>query len=453
MINIFNKNIKKIYLIGIKGTGMSSLAVMLKNLGYDVTGSDTKERFFTENQLKNNDIKYFEGFNKKNIQKNKIDAIITSTAHGINNPEVKAAKKLKLESISFPKAVGYISKKFNSIAVCGSHGKTTTSSILSSIMQTNSQTAFLVGTVANLPGIKNNVKFFVFEADEYENKLKYFYPNSVILTNIDFDHPDFFKTKNQYFKTFKTFLDRILKNKKLVIYNYDDKNSRKILSRNKSGNIISFGFNKKSYYQIKNMHPDLNKFEIFNKNKKILNVNLSIYGKHNILNATAAAIMALNYGLKKKTIEKELLKFKGTQRRMEYIPSKKYTIIDDYGHHPTEILATLNAIRNKYKKNKIITVFHPHTFTRTESLLKEFGKSFKNSDLTIVLDIYSSAREKASGIHSKDLVNEIKDNKSEAIYQATIANAAKYINKNIKKGSIVLTIGAGDVWKLCDLIK
>ena len=446
---ILGEKIKAIYMIGIKGTGMSSLAVILKKMGYKITGSDTSEKFFTEEQLKRNGIKYFEKFDKKNIKKANSDLIIISTAYGKNHPELKEAKKIGKNILTYPEVVGLMSQNLHSIAICGSHGKTTTTAMLGEIMR--DQAIILVGSIAKMSNSKNP-KFFIFEADEYQNKFQYYSPQNVILTNIDYDHPDFFKTEFQYIKTFKKFINKTLSKRGVIVYNYDDGGSRKILD--KSGeNIVNFGFDKKSQYQIKNINNDLNKFEIFKSNERIINLKLSTYGKHNILNATAAALMAMRFGIKKEMIQEALLKFKGVKRRMEIIPSKKYLIIDDYGHHPTEISATLIAIRNKYKDKNIVAVFHPHTFTRTKALFKDFGKSFEDANLTIVIDIYPSAREKAGGVHSKDLVKEIMKNKSRAIYQSTISDSARYINKNIKKGSVIVTIGAGDIWKLCKLIK
>lgn len=428
---------------------MSSLAVLLKNQGYKITGSDTAEKFFTEEQLKKNKISYFEKFNLKNIRKIKPDIVIFSTAYNGGHPEIKEAKKLSIKTISYPEAVGHISKNMRSIAVCGSHGKTTTISMLADII--GERAVSLIGTVAKIPKRKNKKpELFIFEADEYQNKLKYFHPQSVILTNIDFDHPDFFKNKTQYVEIFRKFINRILDRDGFIIYNHDDKDSERLLNHT---NAVSFGFNKKTGYHIRNVNRELNQFSIYKNRKNILDISLKVYGRHNILNATAASLMALKLGMNKEEIKKRLKDFKGAKRRMEVIPSKKYIIIDDYGHHPTEIKATLAALRNKYPKKKIVTIFHPHTFTRTKSLFKDFGKSFGYSDLTIVLDIYPSAREKTGGVHSRDLAKEISKNKSEAIYTPNIPETAKFVKENVKKGSVILTIGAGDVWKLCKIIK
>lgn len=439
-------------MIGIKGTGMSSLAVLLKKMGYRITGSDTPEKFFTESQLRSNRISFFDGFDPEHLTKGKPDLIIASTAYNDRNPEISEAKLLQIPTISYPQAVGEISSKLASVAVCGSHGKTTTTSMLGSVMQSNRQTVTLTGTVAG--NINNKVtkpKYFVFEADEYQNKFQYYSPSNVILTNVDFDHPDYFKDKTHYHRTFKDFIKRIVKNKGYILYNMDDPGARQIM---KGVASESYGFHAKSDYFITPLgNGAANRFSISHNGTELIEIHLSTYGKHNILNAAASAIMSLKLGIKPAIVQRELKAFKGVKRRMEVIPSKKYIIIDDYGHHPTEIIATLKAIRGRYADKNIVTVFHPHTFTRTKALLKDFGKSFTDSNLTIVLDIYPSAREVAGGIHALDVVKEISKNGSKALYLPTIPHVAEYIKEKVPHGSVIITIGAGDVWKLCDIIK
>ena len=453
-------------MVGIKGTGMSSLAVLLKKLGYQVSGSDTNEHFFTEIQLKNNEITYYDGFDPAHLEHANPDLVIISTAYNDRNPEVSQAKLMRLSMISYPEAVGEISKKLTSVAICGSHGKTTTTSMLGTIMQTNRETITLTGTVAEtLNGEEvKHPKYFVFEADEYQNKFQYYSPANVILTNIDFDHPDFFTDLAHYSATFRDFLKRTLETGGFVVYNYDDRITRTLM-KELEGNKISYGFDlpaqaglptqtgPEADYRIANVSEDLNTYTLRHKDHNIITITLNVYGKHNILNSAASVIMSLKLGISPENIQQALKDFKGVKRRMEVIPSEKYIILDDYGHHPTEIIATLRALRNKYKDKQIVAVFHPHTFTRTKAFLKEFGGAFSDADLTLVLDIYPSAREVTGTISTEAVVEEIKKNGSQVVYTPTIPDAAEYIKKNIPHGSIILTIGAGDVWKLCDLIK
>ncbi|MEK7582305.1 MAG: UDP-N-acetylmuramate--L-alanine ligase, partial [Patescibacteria group bacterium] len=446
---MFDNNVKNIYMVGIKGTGMSSLAVLLKKLGYQVSGSDTNEHFFTEIQLKNNEITYYDGFDQIHLEHANPDLIITSTAYNDRNPEVSQAKLMRLSMISYPEAVGEISKKLTSVAVCGSHGKTTTTSMLGTIMQTNRETITLTGTVAEtLNGEEvKHPKYFVFEADEYQNKFQYYSPANVILTNIDFDHPDFFTDLAHYTATFRDFLKRTLETGGFVVYNYDDRITRTLMKELK-GNKVSYGFGSESDYRIANVSKDLNTYTLRHKDHNIITITLNVYGEHNILNSAASVIMSLKLGISLENIQQTLKDFKSVKRRMEVIPSEKYIILDDYGHHPTEIIATLRALRNKYKDKQIVAVFHPHTFTRTKAFLKEFGGAFSDADLTLVLDIYPSAREIIGTISTEAVVEEIKKNGSRVMYTPTIPDAAEYIKKNILHGSVILTIGAGDVWKL-----
>jgi len=453
MISSVTKLPRKVYLIGIKGTGMSSLAVLLTKMGHHVTGSDTAEKFFTESQLIGNKIKYFEGFDADNLRVAKSQLIISSTAYTDTHIEIAAAKELKIPTISYPEAVGLISQKLISVGICGSHGKTTTTSMLGWIMQTNGRSVTLTGTVADQLNTKlSKPKFFIFEADEYQDKLRYYSPANVILTNIDWDHPDFFKTKRQYTDAFARFATRTIKSGGTVLFNADDAQSRAMLKGKKDA--MSYGFHASADYRITTISKSLDSFTILHHNKPWLTVSLAVYGKHNILNAAAAAIMASRLGIKPGVIQKSLATFTGVKRRLESMPNKRYIALDDYGHHPTEVKAALAAVRNKYPDKNIVAVFHPHTLSRTKTLLKEFGQSFSDANLAIILDIMIPSREKNTNIkiHAKDLVKEIKKNGVKAIHQATIQAATDYILKHVADGSVILTIGAGDVWKMHVLI-
>lgn len=443
-----------IYLIGIKGTGMSSLAVLLKKMGYGVTGSDTAEKFFTESQLIANDIKYFEGFNSDNIKNSQPEVIILSTAYKEDQPEAAAAKELGLTLLTYPEAVGEISKTLESVAVCGSHGKTTTSSMLGWLMQTNNQTVTLTGTVADqLNKELGQPKYFVFEADEYQNKLRYYHPQNIILTSVDYDHPDFFKTPAEYLKAFSDFVQKTTAAGGFVLFNSDDAETAQVAAN--QPNTQGYGFNSSADYVITDVSAELDGFSLSHKGETILKTKLGVYGRHNILNASAAAIMALRLGISRQTIQEQLPEFKGVKRRLESMPNDKYIALDDYGHHPTEVRAALAAVRNKYPDKNFVVVFHPHTLSRTKSLLTEFGEAFKDTDLAIILDIVIPSRETDLSIqvHAKDLVEKINQNGVKAIYLPTFGDAAEYIKQNVPAGSVVLTIGAGDVWKMHQLIK
>ncbi|MFH0891078.1 MAG: UDP-N-acetylmuramate--L-alanine ligase [Candidatus Liptonbacteria bacterium] len=437
-------NIKKVHLIGIKGTGMSALALALSSLGVEVSGSDAPDSFFLldEKNFKEAGIIVYPQFSPDNLKDN-IDLVVASTSYGDTNIEIQEAKKRNLTVWQYPKMLGYLTKKFRSIAVCGSHGKTTTANLLAYTARANGLPALAIGgptsqQVLDLPlrqaGIPLNKEpeLFIFEADEYQNKLQYYHPHGVILTNIELDHPDFFKTDQEYAKVFSDFIERIPKDG-FLIYCTDDEKAGTVASKAKC-KTYGYGFSEHAEYKVsENSFPT------------------SLLGRHNQLNATAVVLAARLLGLNNDQIKKSLSGFTGAHRRMQKV-SEHPLIIDDYGHHPTEIKATLEALREAYPDRTIWTVFHPHTFTRTQKFLKEFGQSFQNSDHTIVLDIYTSAREQSGSVSAQDVVHEIQKNGRDAIYIPNIQQVAKFLKDKLNDSTLLVTIGAGDVWKIHELI-
>lgn len=441
-------------MIGIKGSGMASLAVALKNLGVKISGSDTKDVFFTDELLKLNKIPFFTDFSEKNLP---LDAelIIASTAYNDkNNIEILGAKNLKTPLVSYPEILGALSASQESVAVCGSHGKTTTSAMIGFIMQKNGANPHLV-VGSMIPQLATYVPhgagLLIFEADEYQNKFLYYRPKHIILTNIDYDHPDFFPNKKIYLETFKNFISRLPNNGTLV-YWQDDKETKKLLPLVKAKKI-SYGFNKNADYRIRNVKHSANgySFSLFRHDSLVGNFKMRVFGDHNILNAAGAIILALRFGLPVKKIVPALWTFRGTKRRLEILKKIKINgspcvIIDDYGHHPTEIRVTIETLNQIYPHHQLICVFQPHTFSRTEALFRDFAKSFKGVDFVLLLDIYKSAREQAGKISSADLAKSVSNAK--AFYTPTLDNAFVQIKKLVKKPSVILTLGAGDAWKL-----
>lgn len=437
---------------------MASLAVALKNLGVKISGSDTKDVFFTDELLRLNKIPFFTDFSEKNLPRD-ADLIIASTAYNDkNNIEVLSAKDSGLPFAVYPEVLGALSAFEESVAICGSHGKTTTSAMLGFIMQRSGTNPHLV-VGSMIPQLATYVPRgagpLIFEADEYQNKFLYYRPKHIILTNIDYDHPDFFPTKKSYFETFKNFTSRLSPSGTLV-YWADDRETKKLLPLVRAKKL-SYSFGNGANYQIKDTRHLSNGyfFSLFSatsrSTKKIGDFGLSVFGDHNILNATAAIIMALELGIPVKKIAKLLKEFKGTKRRLEILKKTKINgspciIIDDYGHHPTEIRAIIKTLGEIYPRHKLVCVFQPHTFSRTEALFGDFAKSFKGVDYVLLLDIYKSAREQAGKISSADLAKSISGAK--AFYTPTLDNVFVQIKKLVKKPSIILTLGAGDAWKL-----
>ncbi len=469
-----NKIKKSAYFIGIKGVGMTMLAQFLKGKGYEVSGSDYPEVFLTDKVLKENKIKVFSNFSKDNIDLS-ADLIIYSTAYNEeNNIEIKYLKNLKDKEIrkkifTYAQALAEVFNKHYGISVCGSHGKTTVSAFLGYVLNKSGLSPnVLVGS--RVPQFKGSTlvgksKIFVAETDEYQNKLQYFYPQAVLLNNIDYDHPDFFKDGKAYLKVFKDYVKKIPK-KGFLVLNNGDKNNLKA-AKACQAKIISYDLveDYSTAYKKETVNFLAYNLKIKN-NKQIFQVNnlgefkISLFGKHNVLNALAVIATSLELGIKIEEIKKHLVSFKGTERRAQILGKHNQAIIiDDYAHHPSEVKASLNAFRSVYKNKNLITVFHPHTFTRTKALFSDFVQCFRDSDELIILDIYGSAREKRGGVSSEKLVAKIKEvYKKEKISRKvrnikTISLAAKYLKNKINKDDVLILMGAGDVFRLYKELK
>ncbi|MBU1146122.1 UDP-N-acetylmuramate--L-alanine ligase [Patescibacteria group bacterium] len=455
------KTAKKIYFIGIKGVGMTAIAQIFKLRGAEVTGSDTHEKFFTDEVLEKSGIKFYEGFDADNLVAEKPDLIIYSTAYTEENPELAAAKKSGVAILSYPEALGEILKEGFGIAVCGTHGKTTTTAMLGFVLQElGSDPTVIVGSA--VPQLGGNArdgrgKYVVVEADEYQNKFLYLDPRAIVLTSAEYDHPDFFKTPEEYNDAFRKFVEKISGDGFLVAC-ADDKNVKEISAVAKC-KVIFYGLTAGDW-QAKNIVQKNGgiEFEVLEKNESHGIFKIQLLGNHNVANALAVIATARELGFGPSTgsgnkLREALGKFSGAVRRFEIKgEAGGVLVIDDYGHHPTEIRVTLEAARQKYPDRRIWCVFHPHTFTRTKALLADFAKSFGAVDKTIVIDIYGSTREQAGGVSSGELVELIKKEGKDALYIPTIPEAADFLAKEVKSGDIVITMGAGDVWRVGELL-
>lgn len=483
--------IKKIYMIGIKGVGMTMLAQYLAANGKEVAGSDTAEKFMTDEVLKKAGIKVIEKFSENNIPKD-IDLIIYSSAYNAeNNTEVKRAMAGKIKTLTYAQAMGEVFNRKYGIAVVGSHGKTTTTAWLGYVThKAGLEPSVMAGArVGQLDGcgITGKSDYLIIEADEYQNKLKYFQPKAVLLNNIDYDHPDFFPTMEDYQDVFIEFIKKIPK-KGFLIANFDDSLIRKIANVNCKGKVVSYaidaeqsplpplrrGGNKADYvaYDIKHnngkQYFKVRMGELLEDSAEksplpplakggaaeLGDFCIQLSGRHNISNALAVIAVCVELGVELVDIRKYLEEFTGTARRMQKMGEfNGAIIIDDYAHHPTEIKAVLEGARQIYPKNKLIVVFHPHTFSRTKALLDDFACSFSAADEVIVLDIYGSAREIHGGVSSKELVKKIVEaqnfaSKKNIQYIPTLDECEKYLRKNIERGDVVLLMGAGDVFRI-----
>jgi UDP-N-acetylmuramate--alanine ligase len=452
--------IKKIYMIGIKGVGMTMLAQYLAANGKEVSGSDIAEKFMTDKALKEAGIKVIEKFDAGNIPAG-ADLIIYSSAYNKeNNTEVAEALGGKRKTIVYAQALAEVFNQKYGIAVVGSHGKTTTAAWLGYVLdKAGISPSVMSGSYApqfNGFGMVGKSDYLVAELDEYQNKLKYFQPKAVLLNNIDYDHPDFFPTPEDYQDVFIEFIKKIPK-KGFLIANFDDLIISKIANVNCKGKVVSYAIDEEADYVAYDIKHNNGKqyFKVRmggNEGGELGDFSVQLSGRHNISNALAVIVACIELGVELVDIRKYLEEFTGTARRMQKMGEfNGAAIIDDYAHHPTEIKATLAGARESYPKNKLIVVFHPHTFSRTKALLDDFAQSFGDADEVIVLDIYGSAREQHGGVHSRDLIQKIKNQKSKIkniLYIPTIDECEKYLRKNIERGDVVLLMGAGDVFKI-----
>ena len=424
--------VKYIHFIGIGGIGTSSLAQILHEKGKIISGSDLVKTEITKS-LKLKKIKISIGHNEKNVNK-KHQLIIYSPAIPNSNPEMKKAKSLKIKCLSYPQALGELTKKHYTVAIAGAHGKSTTTAMIS-LIATSAKLDPTVVIGTKLKEFKNQnyrmgkSNLLIIEACEYKRSFLNFEPDILVITNIEADHLDYYKNIQDYKKAFKQLIAKIKKNGTVII-DTDDKFSRQAVREANDLKIIKISGKSKKF------HP-------------------GIPGKFNLTNASLAAAAAIELKVPIKTIEKSLKNYHGSWRRMEYKKTKfPHTIfIDDYGHHPTEVRSTLSAIRETHPDAKILCVYQPHQYSRTKIFLKEFGKSFYAVDEIIIPDIYD-ARDYEKGLKTisvDELVKEIKKHQPNVQNGISMEKTAQYIEKNHKKFDVIVTMGAGDIDKIYKL--
>ena len=451
-INIGQKEI--IHFIGMGGIGMSGLAQIMKVMGFKVQGSDISVNKNIEN-CKDLGIKFFLGQKKKNIKHATI--LVKSSAIKNNNQEIKEAKDRKLPIYERVEMLSNIVSLKKNIIVSGSHGKTTTTSLVSKILlESKLDPTIINGGVIN--SIKNNAKlgkgdWAILEADESDGSFLKLPINYSIVTNIDNEHIDFYKNYKNLEKSFIKFINKTPPIGKCIIC-IDDNNIKKLKKKIRTKNILTYGFSQVADYQIINSKYNIQncKFDLVVKNysgKKIIirNIVLNLIGKHNILNSVAAISVCLNLGIKIKIIKNALLKFTGVQRRMTKLFEKNENeFYDDYAHHPTEIYSVLEAIKKVANKKKITTVFQPHRFSRVNFLIKEFSKSFKFSDRVVLCPIYAAGEKQNKKFDQIKFGKMISNNsKVEVFVVKDEENLKNFLKKNLIKNEIIIGMGAGSI--------
>ncbi len=458
--------IKKIYMIGIKGAGMTMLAEYLSGQGIEIVGSDMADKYMTDEVLAKARIKVIEKFDAMNIPAD-ADLIIYSTAYNAErNVEVSYALAGKTKTLTYAQALGDVFNQKYGIAVIGSHGKTTTSAWLGYVLDRagNSPSVMVGATVPQFNGnsLIGKSEYLVIEADEYQNKLRHFQPRGVLLNNIDYDHPDFFPTPDDYQQVFVEFIKK-LSGKGFLVANLDDPIIRKIAQVNCRGKVVTYGIkesadyvaydikfeNGKQYFKVKLGVDDREDEEPLHESLGCFAISLP--GEHNIYNALAVIATAIELGVSLVDIRVHLEGFTGATRRLQALGEfRGATLIDDYAHHPSEIKASLSALRQQYGQRRLVAAFHPHTFSRTKALLDDFATSFDLADEVIILDIYGSAREEQGGVSSLDLVNKLKieNCKSKIVHMPDLIKLEKYLLDHIEKNDVVVLMGAGDIFRV-----
>ena len=451
------KNLKKVYFIGIGGSSMSGIAMILKNFGIDVAGSDSRYTPVLD-KLSNAGIKVYDSHDALNISSD-IDLVVYTAAINEDNVELLEAKKKNILLLERGPFLGELTKLYkNTIGVAGTHGKTSTTSMLSSVfLEASLDPSIQVGSNLNL--IDGNFRVgssdnFIIEACEYKDSFLNFYLKSAIVLNIDNDHLDYFKNLDNIKKSFYNFVSKINEDGYLIVNNDDDNSC--FLHKYTKAKVVSVGIKNKADYMAKNIVFDMDghpSFDVYQSDNYIGRIDLNIFGEFNVLNALSVIALALEYNISFENIYNGLKKYSGVSRRLEYKGTLNGAkVFDDYGHHPTEIMATVKGLKNK-KFNESWVVFEAHTFSRLYEHLKDFAKALINFDNIIIIDIYAAREENTFDIHESDLIKEIKELGKDAIHISDHDEVINYLKENVKSEDVILTLGAGNVTKIANKIK
>ena len=450
-------NYKRIHCLGIGGIGLSAVAEILQDNGHIVSGTDMKPSDVTSH-LESIGMKIYYKHEPENVEG--VDAIVYSNAVSDDNPEVVRAKELGLPLFSRAEVLGMLMDRYdNSVAICGTHGKTTVTSMTSLILRNAAyKPTILVG--GNLPEINGNVEigennYFVTEACEYMDSFLNLKPTIGVILNIDSDHLDYFKDMEHIVQSFRKFVEQIPAGGTIVAYG-DNPFVKDILKDH--NNKITYGYSEGNDFYAENIVFDENgypAFDVYRKGSKVIHLELSVPGEHNVLNAMAAFVTAAYLKVDMAVIANTLKAFSGTHRRFDLtgITANGVKVIDDYAHHPTEIRATLAAAKN-VKHNKLWLIFQPHTYTRTKALFDEFVDAFGEADKLILTDIYAAREQDIYNISTYKLFTAMKAKypEREIFYVKDFEDIVNYVKKFAEKDDIAMTMGAGDVYKVGEML-
>ena len=424
----------KYHFIGIKGSGMSSLAQIAYDMGHEVQGSDEETYFFTQEKLEQRNIPMY-GYNVENIKEG--FEVILGNAFDETHIEYRAAKDLGLKIYTYAQFLGKLLDEIPSIAVTGAHGKTTTSTMVSNIFKHNFVTSYLIGDGTG-HGEKNS-DYIIAEACEYYRHFLAYHPNYAIVTNIDFDHPDYFNDEHDMFDAFQSFVNQV---KDTVVICGDDRLASQL--KPSTAKVVTYGFNEGNDYQIKNVKTtsENSEFDVYKNSELLGTFTMAVFGLHDISNATSAIALADICGLSTDEIQQSLGSYHHAERRFTEHKVGTNVVVDDYAHHPSEIKATIDSARRKYSDKQIIAIFQPHTYTRTAKFLNEFAESLLTADKVFLCPIFASVREKEKIVGIEDLQKVTPG--SEIIYGEENFDKLNFDN------SVILFMGAGNINKLCN---
>ena len=442
----------RVYFIGIGGVSMSGLAEILQKEGFSVSGSDAKESEFTEH-LKTRGIRIYIGQRAENLS-SPVDYVIYTAAIHPDNPEFREAKRQGIPMLSRAELLGQLMRCYGeSIAVSGTHGKTTTTSMLSLILLAAKKDP-TISLGGNLDAIGGNIRVggsdtFLLEACEYTNSFLSFFPTLEVILNIEADHLDFFKDIDDIRHSFRRFVRRMPENGSLVIDNRI-RDYREIVGDFK-GKVVTVGTEAADYYPTDIRFDERGNaaFTPTEHGKALPRIQLCVPGEHNVYNALAALAACRLLGIPAETVREGLEAYRGTERRFEKKGEYRgAVIVDDYAHHPQEIAATLKAAKN-YPHKALWCVFQPHTYTRTKALLPDFGKALEGADHVLLADIYAARETDTLGISSRDVADAINaDQPGKARYFGSFGEIEDYLDKVTEPGDLVLTMGAGDIFRV-----
>lgn len=439
-----------VHFIGIGGISMSGLAEILLEEGFTISGSDAKQSALTDSLAKKGATIYI-GQKASNLSIRPALVVYTAAIRE-DNEEFKAAVDAGIPMLSRAELLGQIMDNYEkSIAVAGTHGKTTTTSMISQILLVaKADPTISVGGI--LESIGGNIRVggsevFITEACEYTNSFLHFHPKYSIITSVEAEHLDFFKDIDDIRRSFHEFAGNTSHDGVLIINGQIEALDQ--ITNNLSCSVTTYGLCENDDFYAKNITYNdhaCGTYTLMHKTEDLGTVSLSVPGKHNVSNSLAAIALCLNLGLPLDVIKKGLLQFGGTKRRFEYKGTKNgITVIDDYAHHPTEVAATLTAARN-YPHGRIICVFQPHTYSRTKAFLSDFARVLSMADIVVLADIYAAREKNTIGISSKDLLIELQKNGQESYYFPSFDEIETFLSEKCINNDLLITMGAGDVY-------